>query len=76
MNDILVKALPLPEVEIGDTLCFFNTGAYCVTEGIALFLSRDLPAVFIKTPNGDLTCARETFETYPLNMREDNHRRP
>lgn len=76
MNDILVKALPLPEVEIGDTLCFFNTGAYCVTEGIALFLSRDLPAVFTKTPDGKLLCARETFETYPLNMREDNHRRP
>ena len=76
MNDILVKALPLPEVEIGDTLCFFNTGAYCVTEGIALFLSRDLPAVFIKTPDGKLTCARETVETYPLNMLEDNHRRP
>ena len=76
MNDILVKALPLPEVEIGDTLCFFNTGAYCVTEGIALFLSRDLPAVFIKTPDGKLTCARETVETYPLNMREDNHRHP
>ena len=71
MNDILVKALPLPEVEIGDTLCFFNTGAYCVTEGIALFLSRDLPAVFIKTLDGDLTCARETFETYPLNMRKE-----
>lgn len=76
MNDILVKALPLPEVEIGDTLCFFNTGAYCVTEGIALFLSRDLPAVFIKTPDGKLTCARETVETYPLNMLEDNHGRP
>ena len=76
MNDILVKALPLPEVEIGDTLCFFNTGAYCVTEGMALFLSRDLPAVFIKTPDGKLLCARETVETYPLNMLEDNHRRP
>ena len=71
MNDILVKALPLPEVEIGDMLCFFNTGAYCVTEGIALFLSRDLPAVFIKTPDGKLTCAREAFETYPLNMRKE-----
>ena len=71
MNDILVKALPLPEVEIGDTLCFFNTGAYCVTEGMALFLSRDLPAVFIKTPDGDLTCARDAFETYPLNMRKE-----
>ena len=68
MNDILVKGLPLPEVGIGDTLCFFNTGAYCVTEGIALFLSRDLPAVYLVNPDGCITCARETTETYPQNM--------
>ena len=71
MNDILVKALPLPEVEIGDTLCFANTGAYCVTEGIALFLSRDLPAVFVRTLDGRLHCVRETTETYLFNTR--NH---
>ena len=68
MNDIMVKALPLPPVEIGDTLCFPNTGAYCVTEGIALFLSRDLPAVYIRDTRGGLTLARETTETYPWNM--------
>lgn len=68
MNDILVKACPLPEVAIGDTLCFHNTGAYCVTEGIALFLSRDLPAVYLVNPDGCITCARETTETYPQNM--------
>ena len=68
MNDILVKACPLPEVAIGDTLCFHNTGAYCVTEGIALFLSRDLPAVYLVNPDGSITCARETTETYPQNM--------
>ena len=68
MNDILVKASPLPEVAIGDTLCFHNTGAYCVTEGIALFLSRDLPAVYLVNPDGCITCARETTETYPQNM--------
>ena len=70
MNDILVKSLPLPEVEIGDTLCFANTGAYCVTEGIALFLSRDLPAVYIADENGKVTCARKTRETWPLNTPE------
>ena len=68
MNDIMVKSLPLPPVEIGDTLCFPNTGAYCVTEGIALFLSRDLPAVYIRDTRGGLTLARETTETYPWNM--------
>ena len=68
MNDILVKGLPLPEVGIGDTLCFYNTGAYCVTEGISLFLSRDLPAVYILDETGKLHRARKTTETYPMNM--------
>lgn len=67
MNDILVKACPLPEVTVGDTLCFHNTGAYCVTEGIALFLSRDLPAVYLVEPDGSVKCARETVETYSMN---------
>lgn len=67
MNDILVKALPLPPVEIGDTLRFENTGAYCVTEGIALFLSRDLPAVYLIDSEGTLICARQTAETFPFN---------
>ena len=68
MNDILVKGLPLPEVAIGDTLCFHNTGAYCVTEGISLFLSRDLPAVYILDEKGEPHRARKTTETYPMNM--------
>ena len=67
MNDILVKALPLPEPEIGDTLRFDNTGAYCVTEGIALFLSRDLPAVYIIDSEGTLSLVRKTTETFPFN---------
>lgn len=45
VNDILVKQLPLPTPELGDVFVFEKAGAYCVTEGIALFLSRDLPAV-------------------------------
>ena len=68
MGLIQAQGLPLPEPEIGDTLRFDNTGAYCVTEGIALFLSRDLPAVYLVNPDGCITCARETTETYPQNM--------
>lgn len=44
VNDILVKQLPLSRLEVGDVLAFGNAGAYCMTEGISLFLSRDLPA--------------------------------
>ena len=47
MNDIVAKQVELPEVSIGDTICFENTGAYCMTEGISLFLSREIPAVYL-----------------------------
>lgn len=67
MNDIVVKQLPLPEVKTGDILCFERTGAYSMTEGIALFLSRELPAVYLSGENGELTLVREAVETYPFN---------
>lgn len=67
MNDIVVKQIALPDVEIGDTVCFENTGAYCMTEGIALFLSRDLPAVYLIRENGDLFCLRRSYETENFN---------
>lgn len=67
MNDILAKQVPLPRLEIGDTLCFENTGAYCMTEGISLFLSRELPSVYFKRENGTCVCVRKPFETAVLN---------
>lgn len=67
MNDIIAKAVPLPEVAIGDTLCFENTGAYCMTEGISLFLTREIPAVWLIRADGSRICVREPFETCALN---------
>ena len=67
MNDILAKAVSLPEMAIGDTLCFHNTGAYCMTEGISLFLSRDIPEVYLIREDGQRVLARQRFETAPLN---------
>ncbi|MBR4336002.1 MAG: alanine racemase [Clostridia bacterium] len=67
MNDIIVKQLPLPDVRIGDVLCFENAGAYCMTEGIALFLSRDVPAVYLIREDGTAVCVRKPFETLQLN---------
>ena len=67
MNDILVKQTPLPHIAIGDMLCFQNTGAYCMTEGISLFLSRDLPCIYLLLENGEIIEARGSFETSILN---------
>lgn len=69
MNDIIVKEAPLGELEIGDVICFENTGAYCPTEGISLFLSRDIPAVYI-VKHGEVFRVRGTFETAVLNTPE------
>ena len=47
VNDILVKQYPLADPRIGDVLLFEKTGAYSMAEGIAMFLSRELPAVYL-----------------------------
>jgi len=45
-GDILAKDVEIPVVTEGDYIVFHNAGAYCVTEGTILFLSRDVPAIF------------------------------
>ena len=67
INDFLVKQIPVTGgLEIGDVFIFKNTGAYCMTEGISLFLSRELPEVAL-LKNGELKLVREAFKTYNLN---------
>lgn len=68
MNDIIVKHVELPPTAVGDILCFENTGAYSVTEGIALFLSRDIPSVYLLTENGEYRCLRDSMETRKFNQ--------
>lgn len=66
-NDILVKQMPLPNLHIGDVLAFQKTGAYCLTEGIALFLSRDIPKVLWVSSSGQTTILRHTIQTEVMN---------
>ena len=66
INDILVKQLPAAGLQPGDVLAFKKAGAYCVTEGIAMFLSRDLPAVVLLNETGDVL-VREHTEVCGLN---------
>lgn len=67
MNDIIVKQVALPDTNIGDVLCFQNTGAYSITEGISLFLSRDLPAVYLLKETGAIVQVRNSYETAEWN---------
>ena len=64
--DVLVRKADLPDLSIGDVLVFEKTGAYSVTEGLALFLSRELPAVYLKEGIG-LTEVRPVTPVHTLN---------
>lgn len=68
INDILVKQFPVDNLQIGDVFIFENTGAYCMTEGISLFLSRDLPQVIKIKEDGKLDLIRNHIPTYQFNM--------
>ncbi len=68
INDILVKQLPIQGLKPGDVVIFRNTGAYCMTEGISLFLSRNLPQVVLRLPDGRLVSVRDAVPTYVLNQ--------
>ena len=53
-NDVLLKEFPMTDPQPGDMLVFDRTGAYSPMEGIALFLSRDLPRIcLLYTSPGD-----------------------
>ena len=66
-NDILLKEFPLVEPKTGDALLFEMTGAYSPLEGIALFLSRDLPQVALYSEKDGLRLVRGAIPTDPLN---------
>lgn len=68
MNDVMTKQSPLPDLALGDVLAFENAGAYCMTEGISLFLSRDIPAVYLLLENGTAVQVRKAFDTATLNQ--------
>lgn len=71
VSDVLVKEKELPRLEAGDYLIFENCGAYSVTEGMALFLSRELPEIYTYSEGEGIKKLRETFETYTLNTNQE-----
>lgn len=61
--DVIVKNLPLCEAQTGDLLIFDYVGAYSVTEGIYLFLSRKMPMVLFYDQKYGTRIAREALRT-------------
>lgn len=66
-NDDLVRDCWMPEIHLGDVLVFGNIGAYSITEGIYLFLSRKMPRVVLYNGDFDIHMVRDYVSTSPLN---------
>ena len=67
VNDILAKQLPLAGLDTGSILAFRFAGAYCMTEGISLFLSRDLPKVVVLKHDDEPVLVRDGLRTDFIN---------
>ena len=65
--DVLMRKIFLKNLQLDDVLVFHNIGAYSITEGIYLFLSRSMPEVYFYNEKGGLQLVREKFETSSIN---------
>ena len=66
--DVLVREVQLKKLELGDVLEFGHCGAYSVTEAPALFLSRQLPAVYAYSKEYGYECLREHIPAAEINL--------
>ncbi|MBQ3416458.1 MAG: diaminopimelate decarboxylase [Ruminococcus sp.] len=57
--DVIARDALFSSLSIGDVLVFCRTGAYSVSEGMALFLSRELPMVSLHSQEKGLEIVRE-----------------
>lgn len=65
--DVVLRELSLSVPKPGDYVIFNDIGAYSITEGIYLFLSHPLPAVYIKKGN-DFSLVRLPIESSEINF--------
>ena len=70
--DVLVREVKLKKLELGDILEFAHCGAYSVTEAPALFLSRQLPAIYAYSKECGYECLREHIPAAEINLAGKN----
>ncbi len=64
--DVLVKEAELHLLQIDDVIEFKKCGAYSITEASSLFLSRDMPIVYLKE-SGNLLKVRDLVDSSEIN---------
>lgn len=69
--DVIAVNAPFSGLKKGDRIVFHRTGAYSAFECFSLFLSRDLPSVYMLDNNGRLRLMRRRMETARFNMADD-----
>ena len=65
--DVLVRKVAMNGLAQGDVLAFHNIGAYSVTEGPALFLSRNMPRITL-ADDGGARLVRDTIHSSSINQ--------
>ena len=65
--DVLIRSIAVTDVKEGDLFVFEKIGAYSMTEGIYLFLSRQMPKIYLLQEE-KLELIRDSYETYQFNI--------
>lgn len=71
VNDVLARDVTLKNPEKGDVICFKRCGAYAATEGMAMFLSRELPQILICKADGKIEKMRDQIQTNLFHSRNN-----
>ena len=66
--DVIARNAMFTDLKINDLLVFHRTGAYSVMEGMAVFLSRDMPKVWMLKEDGTLSLLRDRIDTWRMNL--------
>ena len=74
-NDVVARNFPVKDLQIGDYFIFHNIGAYSVTEGGYLFLSRDLPNIYFADDKNGIRLVRQGIPTHILSTPDMSGRR-
>ena len=69
--DVIARGASFTGLRKGDRIVFHRTGAYSVYEGFSMFLSRDLPSIYMLDKDNNLKLMRSRIETARFNMAED-----
>ncbi|MDD3339287.1 MAG: alanine racemase [Lachnospiraceae bacterium] len=73
VNDVLCQNMPARDLKKMDVLVFEKTGAYSAMEGMALFLSHELPEIKLYNRKDGWQTARRMQETYNWNTMEERN---